>query len=78
MGIDPGGSIRLIDFEARTIVWEEQLGYGARPLPMFSPDGHFVSLARQEGRDRDAISRKLKIAYVASLPEPLLRFITRT
>jgi Tol biopolymer transport system component len=75
--IDDGG-IRLIDFEARTVVWEEHLGYGAQPLPMFSPDGHFVSVARQEGRDRDAIwlyeAATGKAHLAVRFPEPFKIF----
>jgi serine/threonine protein kinase/Tol biopolymer transport system component len=53
--IQPGG-IRLVDFERRTVLWEERLK-GRYPLsmPMFSPDGHFISVPFQETRDRDAI-----------------------
>ncbi len=50
-----GGGIRLIDFERRTVVWEERLGRTGFSLPMFSPDGHWISLPRQESRDLNAI-----------------------
>ena len=50
-----GGGIRLIDFERRNVVWEERFESTGLSLPMFSPDGRFISLPRQEGRDRDAI-----------------------
>lgn len=52
--IDPPG-IRLIDFKGRTAVWEERFGGEGLSLPMFSPDGRFISLPRRESRDRDAI-----------------------
>jgi len=64
--------------EARTVVWEEHLGYGAQPLPMFSPDGRFISLARQEGRDRDAIwlyeTATGKAHMAVKFPEPFKIF----
>ena len=47
--------IRLIDFERRNVVWEDRFEGGGLSLPMFSPDGHFISLPRQESRDRDSI-----------------------
>jgi eukaryotic-like serine/threonine-protein kinase len=47
--------LRLIDFERRTVTWEERLKGGGLSLPMFSPDGRFISVPRQESRDRDAI-----------------------
>lgn len=50
-----GGGLRLIDLERRTVVWEERLGRGGFSLPMFSPDGRFVSFPRQESRDLNAI-----------------------
>ena len=50
-----GGGIRLINFERRTVVWEERLGRTGFSLPMFSPDGRFISLPRQESRDLNAI-----------------------
>ena len=50
-----GGGIRLIDFERRTVVWEERFGGTGLSLPMFSPDGRFISLPRQESRDLNAI-----------------------
>ena len=48
-----GSRLRLIDFERRTLVWEER--FEGAGLPMFSPDGRFISVVRQESRDRDAI-----------------------
>jgi eukaryotic-like serine/threonine-protein kinase len=50
-----GSGIRLIDFERRTVTWEEHFAGGGIGLPMFSPDGRFISLPRHESRDRDAI-----------------------
>ena len=50
-----GGGIRLVDFERRTVVWEERIGRTSFSLPMFSPDGHLISLPRQESRDLNAI-----------------------
>ena len=47
--------IRLIDFERRNVVWEDRFEGGGFSLPMFSPDGHFISVPRQESRDRDSI-----------------------
>ena len=47
--------IRLIDFERRNVVWEDRFEGGGLSLPMFSPDGHFISVPRQESRDRDSI-----------------------
>ena len=47
--------LRLIDFERRTVTWEERLTGGGLSMPMFSPDGRFISVPHQESRDRDAI-----------------------
>ena len=48
-----GGSLRLYDFERRTVVWEKPIvGVGA---PVFSPDGRFVSIEAREGRRRSSI-----------------------
>ena len=48
-----GNAIQLIDFERRTVVWEDH--FDGPPMPMFSPDGRFISVVRRESRDRDAI-----------------------
>ena len=51
-----GGGIRLIDFERRSVLWEERFeGGGLLSLPMFSPDGRFISHPGRESQDRDAI-----------------------
>ena len=47
--------IRLIDFERRNVVWEDRFGVGGLSLPMFSPDGRFISVSRQDSRDHDSI-----------------------
>ena len=52
--IASGPGLRLIDVEARRVIWEDQRG-GANGLPMFSSDGRFASLPRQDSSDRDAI-----------------------
>lgn len=56
-GSSPGSMVAasLIDFERRTVVWEERLRGDSLSLPMFSPDGRFISLPRQESRERHAI-----------------------
>ena len=50
-----GGGIRVIDFERRNVLWEQRFEGAGASLPMFSPDGRFISEPRHEGRDRDAI-----------------------
>lgn len=49
-------SVRLIDFEQRTTLWEVPFPGTFYSLPVFSPDGRFISVPYQESRDRDAIS----------------------
>ena len=72
-----GGGIRLIDFERRTVVWQERFGGGVG-LPMFSTDGRFISVPRQESRDRDAIwvfeTAKGKGRVAVRFPEPFKMF----
>lgn len=48
-----GGGLRLMDFESRTVVWQDRQPGNA--MPMFSPDGRSISIAYVETRDRDAI-----------------------
>jgi eukaryotic-like serine/threonine-protein kinase len=66
--------IRLIDYERRKVVWEEPFAVGGLILPMFSPDGRFISVPRQESRDRDAIwvyeSATGKGHVAVKFPEP--------
>jgi serine/threonine-protein kinase len=47
------GGLRLLDFERRSVVWQDRKPGNA--MPMFSPDAQNVSLAQRESRDRDAI-----------------------
>jgi eukaryotic-like serine/threonine-protein kinase len=47
------GGLRLLDGERRTVIWQDMQPGNA--LPVFSPDGKFVSLSYRETRDRDAI-----------------------
>jgi len=52
---DGNGTIRLVDPERRTIIWETRVPGSAVALPMFSPDGRSISVVVQEGRDHCAI-----------------------
>jgi Tol biopolymer transport system component len=69
-----GNGIRLIDSERRSVVWEERFDVGGPSAPMFSPDGRFISVVRQESRDRDAIwvyeAATGKGRVAARFPEP--------
>jgi eukaryotic-like serine/threonine-protein kinase len=47
--------LRLVDFEQHKVLWEDRFDDGGLSLPMFSPDGRFISVPRHETRDRDAI-----------------------
>ena len=47
------GGLRLVDFEHRTVAWQDHRPGNA--MPMFSPDGRSISIAYSETRDRDAI-----------------------
>jgi Tol biopolymer transport system component len=51
--VNDGGGLHLMDLDSRTIVWRDRPQTAA--LPMFSPDGRWVSLPVRESRDRDAI-----------------------
>jgi eukaryotic-like serine/threonine-protein kinase len=48
-------TVRLVDPERRTVIWETRVPGSAVALPMFSPDGRSISLVLQEGRDHCAI-----------------------
>jgi hypothetical protein len=45
----------LIDVERRTVIWEKPLPGALFSLPMFSPDGRWISAPFQQARDHDAI-----------------------
>jgi len=47
------GGLRLLDGERHTVIWQDTQPGNA--LPVFSPDGKFVSISYRETRDRDAI-----------------------
>jgi eukaryotic-like serine/threonine-protein kinase len=52
--IDGAQGLRLLDVERRSVLWEEHFKQKSAivlPLPMFSPDGRFISLARHDGHD---------------------------
>jgi len=52
--IDGAQGLRLLDVERRAVLWEEHFKQKSAivlPLPMFSPDGRFISLARHDGHD---------------------------
>jgi Tol biopolymer transport system component len=48
-----GGGLRLVDFERRSVIWQDRRPGNA--MPMFSPDGRSIAIAYTETRDRDAI-----------------------
>ena len=48
-----GGGLRLVDFERRSVMWQDRRPGNA--MPMFSPDGRSIAIAYTETRDRDAI-----------------------
>ena len=50
-------SVRLTDFEKRTVLWNERMDWDSNwwSLPMFSPDGRFISMPLQERCDSDVI-----------------------
>ena len=46
---------RLIDYETRTLLWEERLAGSGLSLPMFSPDGRLISMPSSGTADGDGI-----------------------
>ena len=50
-----GGTVRLIDFEERDVLWDESLPGTNLTLSMFSPDGRSVSMPSVMGLGRDVI-----------------------
>ena len=50
-----GGGLRLIDYENRTVLWEEQLAGWNLSMPMFSPDGKLISIPSSGTPDGDSI-----------------------
>jgi Tol biopolymer transport system component len=49
------GLVRLLDPNDRRVIWQTRIGPGFS-TPMFSSDGHRISVPFQEGRDRYAIA----------------------
>ena len=50
-----GGGLKLIDYENRTILWEEQLAGWNLSMPMFSLDRQHISIPSSGTLDRDSI-----------------------
>ena len=50
-----GGGLKLVDYENRTILWEEQLAGWNLSMPMFSPDGQLISIPSSGTPDGDSI-----------------------
>lgn len=51
-GVD---TIRLIDAERRTVLWEKRIAGSGRAMPVFAPDGRAISIAIQEGAGHDVL-----------------------